>query len=380
MAPTPRVSVSIVAILCALLLSGVPNALALLNIDGTRNQVFVFGTLTVGYNSNIDAVAGGAEDTTLTFQAGAELKRKAGTIGVTANAQADFIRYQDHTEEDAINPRFGLAFNKESGRTTGTLTLQAYRESRSDSAVNLLTTSWNYPIDLNLRYPINEKFYITSHSSYVETEYVENENLVDYRDIAEALDLYYTYTSKLDLLAGYRIRVSHTAVHDRTLDHWFSVGATGGILPKLTGTVRIGYQLRQVQGTGGGDYGHFTAMAALDWPLTRKLSLALSLNRDFNTIATGESVDALVGDLSATYLYSSKLEIVSHLSGGINEFLSDISQDRRDTFATWGLSGNYRLNDHFRMGASYSYFRNWSSQAFADYDSHVFTVDLTGRY
>ncbi len=43
------------ALLGLALLTPPPHALALLNIDGTRNQVFVFGSATFGYDSNLFA-------------------------------------------------------------------------------------------------------------------------------------------------------------------------------------------------------------------------------------------------------------------------------------------------------------------------------------
>ena len=57
--------------------------------------------------------------------------------------------------------------------------------------------------------------------------------------------MYYIYTSKLDLSSGYRLRVSQTDGAGTTYDHWFNVGATGGLFAKLTGTIRVGYQFRE---------------------------------------------------------------------------------------------------------------------------------------
>ena len=39
-------------------------------------------------------------------------------------------------------------FTKQTGRTTGSLSLSASRESRADAAVNLRSTSWNIPVGL----------------------------------------------------------------------------------------------------------------------------------------------------------------------------------------------------------------------------------------
>lgn len=362
------------------LLAAAPAARALMNFDGTRNQVFVFGGVTFGYSSNIFAEADGQGDYTLTVQAGTELKRKAGLIGVDAIAKVDFVRYGEFTDQDSVNPNFAVVFSKGTGRTTGSLNLSLYRETRSDSAVNMRTHSWNLPIALNLRYPINEKFYTTSTTEYLRRKYEENDALVDYTDISEGLDLYYTYSSKLDLLAGYRFRLSEAAVYGRATDHWFNVGATGGLLAKLTGTVRVGYQLRYVEIGSPDSFDHWNFLAALNWPVLRKLNLTLSASRDFGTIATGESVDSSSLALHATYTYNRKLQFLGGVSTGINDFLGDAQNDRRDTFFSWDVGFLYRMNEHFQFGASYTYFKNWSTISLGDYDSHGVSVNVSSRY
>src|SRR6478735_7023545 len=311
MASVPRTFRRSLGLLVAGLLAAAPAAHALMNFDGTRNQVFVFGGVTFGYNSNIFAEAEGDGDYTLTVQAGTELKRKAGLIGVDCIAKVDFVRYGEYSEQDAVNPNFVVVFSKGTGRTTGTFSISLFRETRSDSAVNLRTHSWNLPIALNVRYPINEKFYTTSSTEYLKRQYEDNDALVDYANISEALDLYYTYSSKLDLLAGYRFRLSEAAVYGRATDHWFNVGATGTVLPKLTGTLRVGYQLRDVEIGSPDHYDHFNFMAGLNWPVMRKLAISLNALRDFGTIATGESVDTSSLSLVAAYTYNTKLQFTS---------------------------------------------------------------------
>ena len=365
----------------AVLLVAVPPSHALLNIDGTRNQVFVFGGVTYNYSSNMFAEPVGRGDYTISAQAGVELKRRAGIIALNSVAKVDFVRYGEYSDENTINPSFLIELNKTTGRTTGAFTVSAFRETRSDSAVNLRTSSWNFPLGLNLKYPINDKFYLTAASGYLRRTYSDSQTaLVDYTDFSEAVDLYYVYTSKLDLLGGYRLRVATTSVEGRTVDHWFSVGATGGIFAKMSGTLRFGYQLRDMPGNNDERFAHFNAQAALNWPVTRKVALSLQLNRDFNTIATGYSVDSTTLSLSAAYTYSRKINFNAAVSAGQNDFLGQTQGNRKDTFFSWTAGVRYKMNEHLQMGASYSYFRNWSSVSYADFDSHGYSVDVSSRY
>jgi len=366
--------------LIVLLLAAAAPAPALLNIDGTRNQIFVFGGLTFSHSSNIFSERDGRGDYTVTAEVGAELKRRAGIISVNSTAKLDYVRYGEFSEENTLNPNFVIELSKTTGRTTGALSLSAYRETRSDSAVNLRTSSWNVPIKLDLKYPVSEKFYLTSATGYLRRTYNDDQGLVDYTDYSEALDFYYVYTSKLDLFAGYRIRSARTSADGRSLDHWFSFGATGGLFSKMSGTMRFGYQIRDVRGTTGDQYEQFNAMAALNWPITRKLLLSLEGSRDFNTIATGASVDSSSLALRATHAYNRKLDLHAMISTGRNRFLDQVQTDRRDTFFSWEAGVRYRMNDHLQMGASYVYLKNRSSLDLADFTSQGFSVDVTSRY
>jgi len=367
-------------LLLAGLVATTPSARALLNFDGTRNQLYVFGGITYGYSSNIYAQADGPGDSSIAVQAGAELKRKAGLIAVDLVAKVDFVRYQDYTDENAVNPNFSLMFTKDTGRTTGTLSISAYRETRADSAVNLRTSTLNFPVALNVRYPIDDKFYLTSATEYARRNYEDNAALVDYTDLSEAVDFYYTYSSKLDLLAGYRLRLSETSVYGRATDHWFSVGATGGLLAKLSGTVRVGYQLRTVESGSPDHFNNFNFLAGLNWPVLSKLAVSLNASRDFGTIATGETVDTSALTLRATYTYNRKLQFNTGVSTGLNNFLGDTQDDRRDTYFSWDAGFAYKLNEHFQFGGSYVYFRNWSSLPIGDYENHGVSLNVSGRY
>lgn len=357
-----------------------PQAGALLNIDGSRNQIFVFGGVSFGYSSNIFAEADGRGDYSMSANAGLDLKRRAGLISFNGTARVTYVRYGTFTEENSLNPSFSIELDKPGGRTTGALTVSAYRETRSDSAVNLRTSTWNFPLGLNLKYPVNDHLYLTSSTGYLKRQYTGDSGLVDYADWSEAIDLFYVFTSKLDLIGGYRIRMATTSAGNRTADHWFNVGATGGLFAKLNGTVRFGYQFRQTRGGAVDDYGQFNASASVSWPLTRKFFLGLTVNRDFNTIATGASVDSSSAALRATYNYNRRFEFGADTAVGHNKFLGADQFGREDTFFAWSLSAHYSANEHLRVSASYSYFRNWSSLSFSDHDKHGFSVDISSRY
>lgn len=347
-------------------------------MGGTNNQLFVFGSVKAGYNSNVFSDATDRGDSTVGVSAGAELKRLAGIIGVTAEARIDYTRYEEYPDESAVNPYLNIEFQKTNGRIQGRLKAGAFRESRSDSAVNLRTNSWSFPLELNLKYPINQKIHLGSQTGYTHRSYIASAGLADYTDYSEGLDVFYAYSSKLDLVGGYRIRLSQTSIGNDNYDHWFNVGATGALLAKLTGTIRVGYQIRDQQ--RGASFSQANAMAGLEWPMTRKLGFTGQISRDFNTIATGSSVDSSSATLRTTYSLTRKLDLNAGITYGRNLFLGAAPAGRRDHFT--GLDGGlrYQFNEHLQFSGTYTYFKNSSTLAFSDYDRQLFSFAFNCRY
>lgn len=354
-------------------------ARALLNFEGNRDQIFVFGNVSFGYNSNIFSDSTQRGDSSITGEVGADFTRNAGLIAVNAAAKVGYQRFSKYTGENALDPNFSIEFVKSEGRATGSFTVSFYRESRSDSSVNLRTNSWNMPLDLKVRYPFSERFYGTSETTYLRRTYSDdNPELLNYHDYSEALDLFYIYTSKLDLVAGYRVRFSQAETGPDTYDHWFNVGATGALLSKLSGQVRFGYEIRDID--GGESFNHFNVLTALNWTVTRKLIVTGQISRDFNTIATGDSVDSTTAALRATYSFTRKFEVEGGIAYGRNIFLSGRQSSRRDNFFSADIGAHYKFNDHLRLAVTYSYLQNWSTFDFSDFDRQGFSVDISSRF
>ncbi|HVU17502.1 MAG TPA: outer membrane beta-barrel protein [Candidatus Didemnitutus sp.] len=352
---------------------------ALLNIDGERNQVFVFGSASLTYDSNLLAQRDGESDVGENFALGAEWHRRAGIIAVDATSSITAYRFNQHSALDAVDPNLVVLFSKTSGRLTGSLSLSAYRTQQADSAVNLRTSSWNFPVELSLRYPINEKFYATSDSAAQNRQFEDrNAGLQNYLDFAEGLDGYYVYNSKIDALAGYRVRFGRTDV-DRTIDHDFHVGVTGQIFPKVTGVIHVGIQRREIRGTGLG-FNETSASAQLTWTATRKLTVVGLVGRDFNTTATSASVDSLSTSLSADYGLNRRFQFGAGISGGRNRFLDETVAGRVDDFFSWYVEGTYNVNEHFKVVSRYTYFDNQSDEFLAEFDRNQFSITLSGRY
>ena len=372
--------------LALLALLALPQSLfALLNIDGTRNQIFVFGELDLAYDSNIFAQKDGGGDFITTGLLGTEYKRGAGTISVDARATIAYERYNTNTDRNAWNPSFRLELGRTTGRMTGSLTVSAIRASRADSAINLRTSTWDYPVDLTLKYPINEKFYATSATDYLHRTYLDAttlglSNLTEY---SEGVDLFRVYTSKLDLLAGYRVRWSDTTA-GRTTDHNFSVGATGGLLPKLNGLVRFGYQFRNIDATASTttaeSFSNVSALTQLTWNATRKFVMVGRLSRDFGTTANTISVDSMAANLHANYIITRRYQVDGGIGYGRNHFLNESERGRQDDFFTWDAGITYTTSEKFKVSLTYVYLQNWSTLDLSDFTRNSVTLSLSSRF
>lgn len=368
------------AALVALLLISQQSALALLNIDGTRNQVFVFGKVVFSYDSNVFAQNNSQGDYTTNASFGLELKRRAGIIAVNAQGVVEYQRFNRLTGQNSWNPSFNIEFNKTTGRTTGALTVNAYRSAKADSAVNLRTSSWNFPIGLSIKYPINDKFYVTSQSNFLSRRFVNSSatGLSNYLDYAEGIDMFYVYTSKLDLLGGYRIRVSETD-RGRTLDHNFNIGATGGLFSKVNGVVRFGYQIRHDE-KNNETFSQLSMSAALTWNATRKLNVTGQVARDFSTTATALTVDSMSAALRANYIFTRRFQVDGGVGYGRNIFLGQVQSSRRDDFLSWDVGATFVWNEHLRINGTYNSLHNWSTLAFSDFQRHGYSIDISSRF
>ena len=194
------------------------------------------------------------------------------------------------------------------------------------------------------------------------------------------MDVYYTYTSKLDLMGGYRLRLGGAQGGSNTQDQDLTFGATGGILPKLNGSIRFGYQWRNETGTQGGQYDSLTSSVSLAWPVTKRLNFSVSASKDFATTATDVSVDSTNISLSAAVKPVGKINLNPGLDYTVSRFLGAKGAGREDHALSCSLSVSLALTSHISASISYAYIVNQSNVAIADFGRHTASVSLSARY
>jgi opacity protein-like surface antigen len=358
------------------------SARALVKFNDGHDEIFVTGTVGLGYDSNIFAYNGGEGDTTYNASLDLEYRRKAGMLGVNADLGWDFSKFQEFSSEDFANPRARLELTKNSGRTTGSLTAGAKRESRADSAINIRTTSWEYDAGLNLKYPVIERYSLTGQAGWSRRDFEDNFALVDLNTWTLSSDLFYVYNSQRDLFGGYRFRVTDTTADTQDIDHAFTVGTSGKIISTINGTARFGYQLRESTRTDGTreSFDGFTSVVSATWSALKRLNVTGQVSSDFNTIATDVSVSTIAAGLDAQYALNARVSVYAGSGVGRTRFLGALGAGRRDTYLTWNAGVAYTLNDHFKATLGYTWFQNWSTLAFSDYTRDTISLNLSSRW
>lgn len=365
--------------LCTLLL---PQARALLNFNEGKDLVFVSATYSIGLDTNVFAQKSSVSSTTHTLSASVDYTRQAGLISVAASLSASAGRFDDVPTQDFSDPRFSLAFRKRYGRTTGSLSFLGGRESQPDPDAGQRTRSWNNSGVLDLRYPVNDRYYFTN-AFRVATRLYDNTN--DFSDLwtySDSFAVNYVYSSKLDLNGGYTIALSETSKNTTAYDQSLTVGASGGILPKLSGTVRVGLQRRDSESTRGGDesFYAFTSGTSLKWLYSRKLTFNADLNQEFSTTSTDLSVNRASAGLHATASLSSKYIANGGVTYSISDFLGRAGEGRKDYMLQFDASIGVAITTHIRTSLAYLYMINWSNLSSASFERHTLSLTIVATY
>ncbi len=384
---------AVLALLLAVVIGCSPaHALVTLNFNDGHDHIHVTGTFNVASDSNVFANNTGKGDFIYSSGLTADYVRRAGWIGVNASASVAGSHFASIKGEDFSNPSFNMEFTKQSGRTTGTITLSAARESRADSAVNMRTVSWNYNAALNFAYPIIERFKASGSFGYAAHKYVDSTNLVNLSTYTAGVNLFYVYNTERDLSAGYRYRYTQTSVNDSTTDHNFSVGTSGRLIRGLNGSVNFGYQFRVPSRAGQPAFQGVSATGATTYALNRKMSLSGQISKDFSTTATDSSVDTVSANLDGKYAYSSKWSVTSGVGWGRSRFLGQagrvilavgpplvLGANRQDDFFHADASLNYARSERVKLSFTYSWFKNWSTTSYADFVRSSWNLNLNSR-
>jgi len=353
---------------------------ALLTFNEGHDKLFVTGSLSIAYDTNIAANRFAQADTIYSASVGLEYSRRAGIISVDASTGMSISRFNKTTSDDFSDPHLQTEFSAKDDRTTVDLNLNVGRQSEADIVSGVRAVSWNYASSLNTSYHVTDRYSLTNTLGYTLKNYVNTPGLANLASYNAGLSVAYTINSARDLFMGYNFGLQETS-HNTSFDnHSLNVGLAGKILPKLNGTISIGYELEVPHGSHDHGTGSTTEACALTWNFSRRLKFTANVSQNFSATSTTGSVNTLSGSLDASFAMNSKVSFTSGIGGGYNRFIGATAAGRRDSYFTWNAGVNYTINDHFTTALSYTYYENWSTASFSDFIRHTTSLSLSMRF
>ncbi len=364
-----------------------PSALALVSLEDGKDHLFVDASVEMAYDSSVFANSQSGGSLVYEGSLGIEFTRRAGWIGVNGSASLDFARYANFREQNYMDPKLSAEFTKQTGRTTGSLTMSVQRENRADVDVNTRDVSWNYDVGLNFQYPVITRYSFSGSFDYSRADYQDKQLFTDLSTYSGSLYLYYILNEQRDLFVDYRARYSDEAVGVSDVDNSLSGGVSGKVFGPFNGSVQVGYESRATYGgSDRGTYDDLTASGSTTWNISRRMTLTGNLSRDFTTIATGQSVNATSAGLTFQDSFTAKSSAT--LSGtvgetqflGVSGLLGADGRRRVDTYYNLSAAYFYTVNQHLKISVSYSYYKSYSGLAIADFPRHQMNLTLSSHW
>lgn len=211
-----------------------------------------------------------------------------------------------------------------------------------------------------------------------------NFNSIDYKragfdnsKITEVpLNYYYEYTPKTDLSLGLTFRDTKLSVGSDSKDYFYNVGARGEFTPKLSGTVAVGYTVRDF--TTGPSQNTFGIQSSLAYALDEKTSVQFGVTNDFGVSGQGDTQRNLTGTIGVQSLISANWSVGTSLSYRSIHYFG--LNARSDDYFEGSVNATYIVNAIVSITGGYTY-RDYSSKLVdSSFTNNVFSIAANIRY
>ena len=413
--------------LCLALILSLPQFLqaAPLVSIGDNTDIYFNGSTSLEWSSNIFRDENGEVDDLLwRLVPGFEINfgRGVSNFDMSLVARNEIRRYDSESQSDTelFDARIQGSYQASRLDLGG---FASFREQKSNTSnsnlIGDLVESDVFAGRLEAEYRLSPKFSFGAAVAYSDLEYESPYSafVADQERYTYPVDLFYELTPKVDLSVGYTHAKTEVgaiepdgvglavSAYDQ-MSHFFSLGARGDLLPKLTGFFKVGYRVsdnddrteRRPDRDGDGnlvrdgdgnvvivsrtvagrDNGSLGLDADLTWALSPKLTTRLGASRDFGTGGEGQSTQQTSVNGSVNYSLNSKLSATAFASYRLSEY--DGGGDREDEQHSLGARLSYAANEFWSFGTGYSMNDNESTRANSSYTVHVFDVTARLRY
>ncbi len=344
---------------------------------GDNAELFLTGAVAVRFDDNIFTnTINEVDDTIVSFTPGLDL-----TFGKGSATQGniyyreDILRYSDASDLDTSLSNAGVNSKYDGGKTTFDLSATYAQLSQNDNNVRLagdLVDRDVTHLHVNSEFGISDKSALAIRVSYDKTNY-QPATFSDYAFWSVPIDFYTDYTAKLRLSAGYRYRSNDVSRGVDSDDSFFNIGARGEFTPKLSGQVRVGYNLRSLD-VGGNDSG-FGIETDLAYAFSDKTTYRLNVSNDFSYAGTGAPTEILRLGLNAANKFTEQWSLNAGLT-----FTSTDYPDRTDDYLEGLLGVTYTYSTVLNFAASYTYRDNNAGTGGSPFTQTVWSFGANIRY
>ena len=250
-----------------------------------------------------------------------------------------------------------------------------------DPIANNRAIGWDYTSTLNLRYPVDQRFFLTDvvgagGSSYQNTALFSNQ-----RTFSEGVDVNIVYDSKLTLFGAYDFTLAKT--HDtNSYGNSYNLGASGTILPKVHGSISLGYSLDQNTYTHqpSEEFTGIDAAGNLVWQFSRAISFTGTATKDFAIASTDVTTDTTDLGIAGSTVVAKRFQTQLGVTRVTTDFLGRAGLGRKDTLWEFVANLGTPLTTHININLAYAYELNYSNFSNSSFVRETITLDLTAKY
>lgn len=257
---------------------------------------------------------------------------------------------------------------------------------RLESTINVFTTDAEYKFTSRLSAGVS---YAWTHVNF--------ERRVDTLDRNEHLgtvSVFWRFLREADLRLSYSrgATVFNEGDGERDISrNVYAIGVRGDLTPKLSSTLRYGYEEREREGTSTAQRAGNTFIIGGDlvFKPTDKLRLSLLADRSFqeSTFAESGFFVATTGTLLAEYRITPKITTNARFTASENDYPSKervaaerFFKARNDTLLGWGGGLEYEIAKWLLVGGEYSHSRRDSNFETFDYRNDKFSAKITLQF
>lgn len=340
---------------------------------GDGAELFVTGTLGVRADDNIFLTTKATSDTIFDINPGAEITfGKDAALKGALTLVDSFANYSDNSNLNTNLFAADFRANYEDGKLKLKFNTGFHELNQNAPDIQGLTRRDQFVAGTGAEVEISQITSVSAGVNFDHTNY-KRRGYGDSDDLSVPINIFYKWTSKVDLSLGYRYRSYETTVGLDSTDHYFNVGARGEFTPKLTGQFSVGINRRELS---NGDSKTLPGLeASFTYALTPKTTLQAGASNDYGTSPQGQQQK----NLSLNGGVSINLSEQWSVNGGLS--LRRINYyTRTDDYFEGTLGASYIVNTYVKLNAAYVYRNNSSKLSGGEFTNNVFSIAASLRY